>query len=153
MRTTQQGFTLIELMIVVAIIGTLAALAIPAYQDYTIRAQVTEGLSLASAAQVAVEDYYVQTGEWPKKNKDAALPDQHDIIGKYTEHVSVKENVIEVKFEFDAHWAIHKQKIVLTATDNHGSISWRCAGDGIEKKHLPAACRDDFAGKKKKKKK
>ena len=49
--------------------------------------------------------------------------------------------------------AIHKQKIVLTATDNHSSISWGCAGDGIEKKHLPAACRDDFVGKKKKKKK
>jgi type IV pilus assembly protein PilA len=141
MRTTQYGFTLIELMMVVAIVGTLAALAIPAYQDYTIR------------AQVAVEDYYMQTGEWPKKNKDAALPDQHDIIGKYTEHVSVKKNVIEVKFEYDANVVIHKQKIVLTATDNHGSISWSCAGDGIEKKHLPSACRDGFVGKKKKKKK
>ena len=152
MRTTQQGFTLIELMMVVAIIGTLAAVAIPAYQDYTIRAQVTEGLSLASGAKASVEDYYVQFGDWPTNNDAAALPDQHDIMGKYTEHVSVKDNEIEIKFEYDANSNIHGKKVMLVATDEVGSIHWSCAGDGIDKNHLPAACRDDYAGIKKKKK-
>ena len=67
-RSIQKGFTLIELMIVVAIIGILAAIAIPAYQDYTIRAQVTEGLSLAGGVQTAVADYYAQKGTYPAAN-------------------------------------------------------------------------------------
>ena len=65
LKQVQKGFTLIELMIVVAIIGILAAIAIPAYQDYTIRAQVTEGLNLADGLKVAVADYYTQNGTWP----------------------------------------------------------------------------------------
>jgi len=141
MKKTQLGFTLIELMIVVAIVGTLAALAIPAYQDYTIRAQVSEGLVLASGVKASVEDYYVQFGDWPSNNGNAAVEDAHDIIGKYTEHVSVNDNVIEIKFEYDANVNIHGKKIDLTATDNQGSISWTCTGDGIEDNHLPAACR------------
>ena len=65
MKKLQQGFTLIELMIVVAIIGILAAIAIPAYQDYTIRAQVTEGMNLASAVKANVSETFAQTGLWP----------------------------------------------------------------------------------------
>ena len=80
MKKEQQGFTLIELMIVVAIIGVLAAIAIPAYQDYTIRAQVSEGLTLASGAKVAVEDYYAQHGDWPNNNAAAGVEDQHAIM-------------------------------------------------------------------------
>lgn len=71
MRKVQQGFTLIELMIVVAIVGILAAIAIPAYTDYTIRAKVTEGLSLASSAQTAVEDTFQSTGTGPTTNASA----------------------------------------------------------------------------------
>lgn len=143
MKASEQGFTLIELMIVVAIIGTLAALAIPAYQDYTIRAQVSEGLSLASAAKVAVEEYYVEHGAWPSNNAVAGLADQHDIRGKYTEHIMVTDNVIEIEYGYDAHEAIHVMNIELTATDNAGSISWVCAhqNNEIAQKHLPSACR------------
>ena len=142
MRTSEQGFTLIELMIVVAIIGILAAVAIPAYQDYTIRAQVTEGLTLASPVKVAIAEFYAQAGEWPDDNEDAGLSDKHDIMGKYTEHISVKNNVIEIKYEYDANIAIHKQKILLTATGHVGSISWDCASAGvIPPNYLPPVCR------------
>ena len=142
MQKEQQGFTLIELMIVVAIIGILAAIAIPAYQDYTIRAQISEGLTLSAGAKSAVSEYYVERGAWPTDNDEAGLADKHDIIGKYTEHVDVEDNVIEIKFGYDAHATIMDEKIELTAVDNAGSISWTCASAGtIQANHLPAACR------------
>lgn len=142
MRKIQQGFTLIELMIVVAIIGILAAIAIPAYQDYTIRAQVSEGLTLVAGAKTAVSEYYLERGSWPADNIVAGLADKHDIIGKYTEHISVENNVIEINFGFAAHTTIFDEKIELTAVPNGGSITWTCASQGvIQPKHLPAACR------------
>ena len=85
----QQGFTLIELMIVVAIIGILAAIAIPAYQDYTIRAQVSEGLSLSSGAKAAVAEFYQDSGNWPANNSQAGLEVSPYIQGKYTLQVAV----------------------------------------------------------------
>lgn len=142
MRKSQQGLTLVELMIVVTIIGILAAVAIPAYQSYTIRAQISEGLTLASAAKVAVGEYFMNYGDWPDKNDDAGLADKHDILGKYTEHIEVKNNVIEIKFAYDAHASIFNQKIELTVTNKDGSISWTCTSDGkIKPKYLPVACR------------
>ncbi len=142
MKKEQQGFTLIELMIVVAIIGILAAIAMPAYQDYTIRAQISEGLSLSAGAKSAISEYFMDRGAWPADNTTAGLADKHDIIGKYTEHVDVEDNVIEIKYGYDAHTKIFDEKIELTAVDNAGSISWTCASAGtIRTNHLPAACR------------
>ena len=129
-------------MIVVAIIGILAAIAIPAYQAYSIRAQISEGITLSSAAKSAVTEYYVDHGAWPADNTIAGIADKVQIVGKYTEHVAVQNNVIEVKYGNDAHTDIVGKTIRLTATDNNGSIAWACAGGGvIRPAHLPKVCR------------
>ena len=85
----QQGFTLIELMIVVAIIGILAAIAIPAYQDYTIRAQVSEGLNLSAGAKAAISEYFMDTGVLPTTNASAGLEASGNIRGNYVTSVAV----------------------------------------------------------------
>ena len=164
MKANEKGFTLIELMVVVSIIGTLAAIAIPAYQNYTIRAQISEGLTLAAGPQVAVEEYYSEYGDWPANNADAGLTDGEGIKGKYTSEIFVQDNVVEITYgNDDAHQFIQARKVLLTATDNEGSISWVCLGDGIIKnKHIPPTCRfeeeeevveEEKDGKKKKDKK
>src|SRR5688572_19255889 len=98
LKTAQKGFTLIELMIVVAIIGILAAIAIPAYQDYTIRAQVTEGLNMAGAAKAAISESFSANGAWPANNAAAGLGTNTDIKGKYVDQVTVVDNTITVQF-------------------------------------------------------
>ena len=139
----QQGFTLIELMIVVAIIGILAAIAIPAYQDYTIRAQVSEGLNLSGAAKAAVTEYYQDQGAFPGDNATAGLADSATITGKYVDSVAVGANgVISVTYGGDANANIGAAVLSMTPTDNTGSVSWECAGDAtLVDKWLPAACR------------
>jgi len=89
MKKVQQGFTLIELMIVVAIIGILAAVALPAYQDYTVRAHVSEGLNLAAAAKNAVADAYATNGNFPTTNASAGLPAATSIKGNAVDSVTV----------------------------------------------------------------
>jgi type IV pilus assembly protein PilA len=142
MKKVQKGFTLIELMIVVAIIGILAAVAIPAYQNYIIRTQVSEGLTLASGAKTSISEYYMERGSWPSDNDEAGLADKHDIKGDYTEHMSVKDNVIEIKYGYGANTAIFDEKIELTATTSAGSVKWTCVSAGnIDPSHLPSICR------------
>jgi len=138
----QQGFTLIELMIVVAIIGILAAIAIPAYQDYTIRAQVSEGLSLSAGAKAAVAEFYQDQGAWPTDNAEAGIEASGNILGKYVTQVAVANNVITVTYGGDANANIAGDTLTMSATDNAGSVSWACAnGAGLQNKWLPAACR------------
>ncbi len=140
----QQGFTLIELMIVVAIIGILAAIAIPAYQDYTIRAQVSEGLNLSGGAKAAVTEFFQDRGSLPADNTEAGLAASNEIVGKYVLQVEVTAGVIDVEYGLDAHQIISGQSIQLTPdTQFSGSVGWECASAGaaIENKHLPAACR------------
>ena len=138
----QQGFTLIELMIVVAIIGILAAIAIPAYQDYTIRAQVSEGLNLAGGAKAAVSEFRMDRGTWPSDNTAAGIATQAtDINGKYVDSVGVAAGVITVEYGGDAHAILAPQNLVLSPVAQTGSVEWVCRSGTIADKHLPAACR------------
>ena len=104
MKKMQQGFTLIELMIVVAIIGILAAIAIPAYQDYTIRAQVSEGMNLAAAAKAAVAETYLNRGVAPADRTAAGMTaNATDTEGKYVDQVNVTNGEIIIRYGNEAH--------------------------------------------------
>jgi len=143
MKKVQQGFTLIELMIVVAIIGILAALAVPMYLDYTIRSQVAEGLNLSGGAKVAVTEFAQDRGVFPTNNAEAGLEAAANIQGKFVSSVTVADDVITVQYGNDVNAQILGETITLTAdTTTPGSVRWVCASGGvIQDKHLPAACR------------
>jgi type IV pilus assembly protein PilA len=145
MKKMEQGFTLIELMIVVAIIGILAAIAIPAYQDYTIRAQVSEAMSLASGVRTAVSEQFQTTGNWPTSNTEAGISAPGDISGNYVATVTVSaagsNGVITAAFGSGANPLIQGEDFVLTGTDEGGSVSWDCNGSSVAPKYLPASCR------------
>ena len=145
-RTTlQRGFTLIELMIVVAIIGILAAVAVPMYLDYTVRSQISDGLRLASGAKNAVTEFFQDRGAMPTDNTQAGMSLAGEIQGKYVTSVSVgnQDGVITVTYGNDANVVIAGETVTLTAdTTRAGSVQWVCDSGGvIEDKHLPAACR------------
>jgi type IV pilus assembly protein PilA len=137
----QQGFTLIELMIVVAIIGILAAIAIPAYQDYTIRAQVSEGLNLAGGAKAAVSEYTMDSGLFPSDNPQAGLSAANTINGKYVLSVTNASGLLTVAYGGSAHTTLAAGTLQLSAATSAGSVQWICKSTTILDKHLPAACR------------
>jgi len=172
MRKIQKGFTLIELMIVVAIIGILAAIAIPAYQDYTIRAQVTEGLSLASDLKAAIAEVTAQTGEWPANLEEVGMGSAAvaaDKLGKYVIGVDVSNGTINIQFGGAANSAIDNGYLSIRPYSNtNGDVVWVCgnanssvdplllttatAASALESdasitdlkdKYMPASCRTD----------
>ena len=141
----QKGFTLIELMIVVAIIAILAAIAIPAYQDYTIRSQVSEGSSLAAGAKTAVVEYKADRGTFPADNVAAGIAPAADIKGKYVSSVTQANGKITVAYAgAGANAAIATKALAFSAISNVGSVDWSCkaaAGTTLDAKYLPAVCR------------
>ena len=141
MNKMQKGFTLIELMIVVAIIAILAAIAIPAYQDYTIRAQVSDGLSLASGSKTAVAEYYQNRGSYPTNNDLAGVATSVSIRGQFVSTTNISTGVISVTYGFNANTKILASTIALTPTDRGGSTEWDCSSGNIAPRYLPTQCR------------
>ena len=139
----QQGFTLIELMIVVAIIGILAAVAIPMYLDYAVRTQVGHGIVLASGAKASVTEYYQDQGAFPADNATAGLSAPNTITGKYITQVEVVAGgAIQVTYGNDVNTKILNAVLTMTPTDNAGSVAWTCTGDAtLVDKWLPSSCR------------
>ncbi len=139
----QQAFTLVEIMIVVAIIGILAMIAIPAYSDFTVRSKVSEGLSLASGAKTSVMEYYMTQGKWPVNNTVAGLPHAEKIQGDFVRSVSIQDNQVVVTFGDGAGLDLTGKALVMAADDKEGSIVWSCKAGDIENKYLPPNCRNE----------
>jgi type IV pilus assembly protein PilA len=156
----EKGFTLIELMIVVAIIGILAAIAIPAYQDYTIRAKVTEAINLAAAAKTAVAETGISEGSFPAGGQASfGLPVATSIAGKYVTSVAAAgtTGVITITLSNNVNGTPTANGTFLTLTPalGAGSVVWACgnntvsaggatatgAGTTTPAKYLPAECR------------
>jgi type IV pilus assembly protein PilA len=161
MNTSNKGFTLIELMIVVAIIGILASLAVSAYQTYTVRAQISEGMEMASGIKVPIVDAYTQLGIAPIDRAAAGMsPDPTDTRGSYVSQVYLTNGRVDITFSGPrAHQAIIGKTLSLTPYVSAGNtVMWRCgnapAPNGallqggalhlpatVEPRYLPRSCR------------
>ena len=140
-----KGFTLIELMIVVAIIAILAALAMSQYQDYVIRAQLSEGMSLADAVKTTIGDHYQNRGLFPSANQSAGLAAPTEIRGNYVTQVSTTNGVITATFGNRVNSAASGATLDFSPITHGGSIEWRCkkgtAAPLLEDRWLPTNCR------------
>ena len=165
MKAIQKGFTLIELMIVIAIIGILAIIALPAYQDYTARAQVSEAIVLAEGQKAAVAEYYATNGAFPTSNAEAGIAAKTNITGKYVDNVEVGDNGVitatmkssGVNSDIKSTTVALKPSVATISTpapagtpasSSNGAFTWKCGPGttkGVDKKFLPATCRDSLS--------
>ena len=149
----QKGFTLIELMIVVAIIGILAAIAIPAYQNYTKRAHVTEGINLAGGAKAAVAEFYSSNNRFPDNNTSAGLAEATQISGNATTSVGVgaangtsktTKGIIYIKYGIKVDDTGNKNMLLLSPSTTAGGIQWKCklpSSNPLDPQLIPSNCR------------
>ena len=159
MQQRSQGFTLVELMIVIAIIGILAALAIPAYQDYTIRAQVQEGLALSVQTRNAVTEAYMASGSGPESREQAGLSaNAADTQGRYVASVDIVDSEVIITFGNEANRIIRDKMLYMTpyVAGDGVTLVWKCgnaavpegealgaeaAATDLENSYLPQTCR------------
>lgn len=144
-HAVQKGFTLIELMIVIAIIGVLAVIALPAYQDYIARSQMGEAFMLASGQKSVITETRSNKGKWPANNSEAGIAAPTDIHGKYVEKVEISAGTNEGKVvatikNADATKKIQGKTLTLTVKETSGAYTWTCSSDAGSQV-LPASCR------------
>lgn len=151
MRAQQHGFTLIEVMLIIAIIGVLIASAISAYQDYTVRSKVSEGVNLVAALKVAVSESLASDGRFPTSNVDAAMAAPSAISGPYVVSTGTGatdgggDGLILIQFQGDP--AIALQTLEFSASTTAGALRWRCGtshgtGTSLSTRYLPSSCRN-----------
>ncbi|WP_295393330.1 pilin [uncultured Thiodictyon sp.] len=137
-KQIQQGFTLIELMIVVAIIGILAAIAIPSYQDFTTRSKVAEGISLVASPQLSVAEFALNNLTFPADN---AAVGYSSPATRYVSQIVVTPHLLTITYRVAAGVPSASNTLVFRATTNQGGVSWSCTGGTLGKKLRPSNCR------------
>lgn len=143
MKSDQSGFTLIELMIVVAIIAILAAIAVAQYQDYAIRAQVSEGASLADGAKPSVGEFVQNYGRFAANNASFGLATPASISGRYVSSLNAANGIIDVTFGPGAHQHIQGGHLLFSPVTHAGSVEWICnRSNTLNEKYVPPVCRN-----------